>query len=243
MKFSNITQSLLNAGISIAVPTILDELPHDTTAFTQGMAYANDSLYESTGMDSESSIRRIDPVTGDIELARKLPGHFGEGIAVHEERIVQLTWRSNVAFVYRLDDFSIIEQWPFEGEGWGLAATRDGFVMTNGSSELRFLDKRFHLMKTVKARRKGTAPGWLNDLESAHGRLFVHRLGDHYLFEIDPARSGINRLIDCSELIRRAKPGEAGQVINGIAYDPTGDIFYLTGKRWPLLFKVRSIFD
>lgn len=243
MKFSNITQSLLNAGISIAVPTILDELPHDTTAFTQGMAYANDSLYESTGMDSESSIRRIDPVTGDIELARELPGHFGEGIAVHEERIVQLTWRSNVAFVYRLDDFSIIEQWPFEGEGWGLAATRDGFVMTNGSSELRFLDKRFHLMKTVKARRKGTAPGWLNDLESAHGRLFVHRLGDHYLFEIDPARSGINRLIDCSELIRRAKPGEAGQVINGIAYDPTGDIFYLTGKRWPLLFKVRSIFD
>ena len=225
------------------MPTILDELPHDTTAFTQGMAYANDSLYESTGLDSESSIRRIDPVTGDIELARKLPGHFGEGIAVHEERIVQLTWRSNVAFVYRLDDFSIIEQWPFEGEGWGLAATRDGFVMTNGSSELRFLDQRFHLMKTVKARRKGTALGWLNDLESAHGRLFVHRLGDHYLFEIDPARGRINRLIDCSELIRRAKLGEAGQVRHGIATDPTGDIYYLTRKRGPLLFTVRIRFD
>lgn len=243
MKLSNITQSLLNAGIRITVPTILEALPHDATAFTQGLAYANDSLYESTGLDSESSIRRIDPLTGDIELARKLSGHFGEGIAVHEERIVQLTWRSNVAFVYRLDDFSVIEQWPFQGEGWGLAAIRDGFVMTNGSSELRFLDQRFQLIKTVKAMRKGTALGWLNDLEYAQGRLFVHRLGDHYLFEIDPARGRINRLIDCSELIRRAKPGEAGQVLNGIAYDPTGDIFYLTGKRWPLLFKVRILFD
>lgn len=243
MNLRGLTQALLNVGIRVVVPEILDELPHDPVAFTQGLAFADSRLYEGTGLERGSSIRRIDPATGDVERIRELPGHFGEGIAVRGEQIVQLTWHSGVAFVYRLADFSRIDEWPVRGEGWGLAATGEGFVMTNGSSELRFLDPGFRPVRTAGVRRKGLALGWLNDLEIARGSLFVHRLGDRYLFEIDPDRGRVLRLIDGVELIRRAHPRGEADVFNGIAYDPEQDIFYLTGKRWPLLFKVRIPFD
>lgn len=243
MVLHRYTQLLLNAGIKVVVPTILDELPHDPRAFTQGLAYAQGKLYESTGLNKESSIRQIDSISGKVENVRQLPGHFGEGLAVQGKRIVQLTFQSNIAFVYRLDDFSIVDEWPYDGEGWGLTATHNGFVMTNGGSELLFRNQCFDLVRTVKVRRKGMPLHWLNDLECARGRLFVHRLGDRYLFEIDPSCGSILRLIDGASLIRCAQPKGPVDVFNGIAYDPIGDIFFMTGKRWPVLFKVHIPVD
>ncbi|HBV21423.1 MAG TPA: glutaminyl-peptide cyclotransferase [Nitrosomonas sp.] len=236
---SKFTQKLLNAGFNVVKPEILEALPHDIKAFTQGLAFSQGMLYESTGTEDASSLRRLDPETGKIESLKTLSGHWGEGIAIQEGRIVQLTWHSGIAIVYDLADFSKLNEWSFAGEGWGLAAMDDGYVMTNGGGELIFRNQNFDLIKTVMARRKGLPLRWLNDLEYARERLLVHRLGDSFLYEIEPENGTIARLIDGSELIRLAKPKGDENVFNGIAYDKSTDTFFLTGKRWPLLFKVR----
>ncbi len=232
-------QKMLNAGLSVVKPEILNILPHDTKAFTQGLAFTQGMLYESTGTNDASSIRRLDPNTGEIELLKPLSGHWGEGIAIHENHVVQLTWQSCIAIVYDITDFSALDEWHYTGEGWGLTATSDGYVMTNGSDKLQFRDRNFGLVKTVTAQRKRLPLRWLNDLEFARGNLFVHRLGDRYLYEIDADNCRIIRLIDGIELIQRAKPTGNENVFNGIAYDKLTDTFFLTGKRWPSLFKVR----
>ncbi len=239
---STFTQKLLNAGLNVVKPEILDVLPHDTTAFTQGLAFTQDMLYESTGTNDASSIRRLDPSTGKIDVLKALIGHWGEGIAIHGNHMVQLTWQSCTAFVYDITNFSIVNKWSYTGEGWGLAATNDGYVMTNGSKALQFRNRNFELVKTVTARRKGLPLRWLNDLEYVHGRLLIHRHGDRYLYEIDPDSGSILRLIDGTALIQQAKPAGDDNVFNGIAYDKLTDTFFLTGKRWPLLFKVRIPF-
>jgi len=236
---SKFTQKLLNAGLSVVKPEILNILPHDTNAFTQGMAFAQGMLFESTGTIEASSIRCLDPNTGEIISLRKLSGHWGEGIAIHKNHLVQLTWQSCIAIVYDITDFTVVDKWPYTDEGWGLAATRDGYVMTNGSEKLQFRDRNFDLAKTVTACRKGLPLRWLNDLEYAHGHLFVHRLGDRYLYEIDADNGRIIRLIDGIELIQLAKPIRDEYVFNGITYDKSTDTFFLTGKCWSTLFKVR----
>ncbi|SFK71020.1 Glutamine cyclotransferase [Nitrosomonas aestuarii] len=236
---SKFTQKLLNTGLDVVKPEIIEVLPHDTKAFTQGLAFSQGMLYESTGTDDASSLRRLNPGTGKIESLKALSGHWGEGIAIQEGRIVQLTWQSGVAIVYDLADFSKLDEWSFAGEGWGLTAIDDGYVMTNGGSELIFRNQNFDLIKTVMVRRKWLPLRWLNDLEYARDRLLVHRLGDRFLYEIELVNGTIARLIDGSELIQLAKPQGADNVFNGIAYDKATDTFFLTGKRWPLLFKVR----
>jgi glutaminyl-peptide cyclotransferase len=237
--FHALTQSLLNFGIEVAAPIILGVLPHDTGAFTQGLAYAHGMLFESTGLSDGTSLRCLDPNTGKVEMMKKFSGYWGEGIAVQGEKIVQLTWQSNRALVYDLSNFTKLHEWSYEGEGWGLAAIQDGYVMTNGTEEILFRDNNFNLITTSIARRKMAGLRWLNDLEYAHGRLFVQRLGDSHVYEIDSQRGIVVRLINGKELIRRADPRKHEEVFNGIAYDWQSDIFYMTGKCWPFIFKVK----
>ena len=236
---TKLTQALLNLGIDVVTPTVLEVLPHDTKAFTQGLAFAQGTLFESTGLKDSSSLRRLDPATGKIDLVKKLLGHWGEGIGIQGEHIVQLTWQSNIAFVYDLVNFTKLDEWSFAGEGWGLAAIGDGYVMTNGSGELIFRNQNFDIVKTVMARRKGLPLRWLNDLEYADGHLFVQRMGDHYLYEIEPISGAVVRLVEVTELSRLAKPRGCEEVLNGVAYDMLTETFFLTGKCWPLLFKVK----
>jgi glutamine cyclotransferase len=224
------------SSIKVVEPVILEQLPHDEKAFTQGLLYKDHKLYESTGLDGCSSIRRLDASSGKVEFIKNLPNHWGEGIAFGNDMIVQLTWKDNKAIIYSWPELYVVGEWSFTGEGWGLSSMPKGFVMTNGSSQLIFLDERFKVLRAENVKIRGLPHRWLNDLAYANGSLYINRLGDNNIYVVDPATGYVLRRIDCSNLVKIAMTvGE--DVLNGIAYDELENEFFITGKRWPVLFR------
>lgn len=236
--FFDLVNGALNSGIPLVSPVIQAKIPHDTSAFTQGLAYVAGKLVESTGLEHASSVRRLCARTGDLELARELPGHWGEGIAYSDGRLVQLTWKSQKAFIHRWPDLEVIGEYRYEGEGWGLASAPDGFLMTDGSDKIFIRDSEFRIAQTKRVTRKRYRLRWLNDLAYARGCIYVNRLADEAIYEVSLSTGRVRRIIDCRELVRKAKPPGDDDVLNGIAFDADNDQFYVTGKRWPIIFRV-----
>ena len=228
----------LNAGIPVVTPTVQAELPHDRSAFTQGLAYVDGKLAESTGLEHASSVRRLCAETGELEQSRELPGHYGEGIAYTDGKLVQLTWKSQKAIVYRWPDLEVIDEYRYEGEGWGLASIPGGFLMTDGSEKLIVRDGGFRITDTIRVTRKRYRMRWLNDLTYAKDCVYVNRLGREAIYEVSLSTGRVMRIIDCHKLVRRAKPSGSDALLNGIAFDADRDEFYVTGKRWPVIFRV-----
>ena len=228
----------MNAGIGVVTPTILAELPHDRRAFTQGLAYVDGKLVESIGLVHGSGIRRLCARTGEMELSRELAGHWGEGVAFTAGKLVQLTWKSQKAIVYRWPDLEVIGEYHYEGEGWGLTSIPDGFLMTDGSEKLVFRDSDFHVADTKRVMRNRFRMRWLNDLTYARGCIYVNRLSDEAIYEVSLSTGRVLRIIACHELVRRANPSGREDVLNGIGFDAERDEFFVTGKRWPFIFRV-----
>ncbi len=217
---------------------VLQKYPHDETAFTQGLVVHDGFLWESTGRNGESSVRKTVLETGEIlqqvELEEK---YFGEGLALHNGQFYQLTWKGGKAFVYDLDLNRIGER-DYEGEGWGLASNGTDLILSNGTSEIRFLDPdTFEVRRSIRVRRSGLRVGQLNELEYAGGKIFANVYQTDQIYEIDPNTGDVTALIDLSGLWPlRQRPADG--VLNGIAFKPESRKLLVTGKLCPSIFEI-----
>ena len=219
---------------------LVRQFPHDSTAFTQGFTYYNGFLYEGTGRQGQSSLRQIDLETGRIVRKAELaPELFGEGIAVLGGEVMQLTWQSNVGFVYDLSDFHLVRTFKYEGEGWGLTTDGHDFFMSDGSAELRVLDARtFEEKRRIKVRDVRKPVDQLNELEFVEGEIYANVWHSDRIARISPETGRVVGWIDLTGLLGPFYQREAEAVLNGIAYDPEGKRLFVTGKLWPMLFEL-----
>jgi glutaminyl-peptide cyclotransferase len=221
---------------------VVASYPHDRGAFTQGLHYEHGVLYEGTGLEGESTIRRVDPTSGRVlqrvALAADL---FGEGIARTPEGLVQLTWQNGTGLVWDAATLALRRSFPYTGDGWGLCYDGTSLVMSDGSAELLFRDPRtFEVVRTVRVTLDGAPLPWVNELECVDGSLYGNVWRRDVIVRIDPATGIVRETIDASGLLSTSEAIGA-DVLNGIAHDPADGLFYLTGKRWPKLFKVRFV--
>jgi len=219
---------------------VLDQYPHDARAFTQGMEVFGNELYESTGLYGESTLRKVDLLTGTVLKQHKLPAHvFAEGITIFNNRIYLLTWQNQFGYVFDLD-FNELAQFPYKTEGWGLTHDQENLIMSDGSDNLYFLSpedfKIVKILKVVTAQKQPVR--YLNELEFIDGYIYANIWYQDNLAVINPKNGRVVQWIDCSSLRQgTAKNREA--VLNGIAYNSDTQSLYVTGKLWPSVFHLR----
>lgn len=222
---------------------VLATYPHDPEAFTQGLLIHDGVLYESTGRYGHSSLRRVEPETGEVLAERTLsPNLFGEGLARVGERLVQLTWREGVAPVWDLATLEQVDRFSYQGEGWGLTFDGERLVMSDGSAWLVFRDpSTFEELDRVLVTLEGRPLQDLNELEWVDGVVWANVWGSSSVVRIDPGSGAVTAVADLSELLTRLPPEEARgiDVLNGIAWWPEREAFVVTGKLWPRAFLIR----
>jgi glutamine cyclotransferase len=231
----------LPAAVPTVIPQVIRTVPHDQQAFTQGLLVHRGQLYESTGLDNQSSLRVLDPADGRIVRFIPVPEVFGEGLAFRDGFFSQLTWRSSRAIRYDARDLKVSGGFAYQGEGWGLTSDSAGFVMSNGSDSLYFRGPDFSVRRRMAVTLGGRPLSRLNELEYCRGLVYANIWYCDSIAEIDTRSGAVQRIIDCSGLTMQARAAARLpiDVLNGIAYDARLDEFYLTGKNWPLIFVVR----
>ena len=221
---------------------IIHACPHDAKAFTQGLIYVDGHLYESTGLNGRSSLRMVDLLTGRVLQKYDLPAeYFGEGLTDWGSNLVLLTWKAHKGFVYDRFSFSLLRTFQYEGEGWGLTHDATQLIMSDGTSYLRFLDpKSFRVNKRIHVTDEtGRAIENLNELEYIHGEIYANIWQTDRIVRISPRTGKVIGWIDLSGIINKRELDGSGAVLNGIAYDSTGDRLFVTGKLWPKLFEIK----
>ena len=216
--------------------------PHDPAAFTQGLAIHFGRLYEGTGQFGASSIRRVDLTTGRVEKQRPLNGrYFGEGIAVLDDRLYQLTWQNQAAIVYDLETFDVLQTFPFSGEGWGLTHDGTHLIASDGSATIRFFDpSTFEVVKTLVVREGDRPIDQLNELEYIEDEIWSNIWHEDRIVRISPVTGDVLGWIDLASLYPRSVRG-AEAVLNGIAFDAAAERLFVTGKNWPQLFEIQVV--
>ena len=226
---------------------VIHAYPHDPQAFTQGLAWRDGFLYEGTGLNGRSSLRKVRLETGEVLQRTDLPQEFfGEGIALHKNEIIQLTWLSHIGFAYDAVDFHLLRQFSYQGEGWGLATNTtpasNELFMSDGTSEIRVLDANTLAEKRRFTVRDGNKPiDQLNELEFVEGELLANIWQTDKIARISPHTGKILGWINLKGLLSPMYKLEPGAVLNGIAYDPIHKRLFVTGKLWPTLFEIRLI--
>jgi glutamine cyclotransferase len=218
---------------------VVHAYPHDTNAFTEGLAYANGALYESTGLYGDSALRRVDLQTGNVEQEANLPTQFfGEGTTVVNDTIVQLTWREHVGFVYGKDSFNLLRNFTYPTEGWGLTYDGSRLIMSDGSDNLYFLDPVTYQTTGQVQVHDGTASiSNLNELEYVNGDVYANIWHQQKIAVINPQTGQVKAWIDLTGLQGSAALSSE-EVLNGIAYDAGNGRLLVTGKDWPQLFEI-----
>lgn len=239
-RIKALTPSRPFAPLQLKKPHIIRTLPHDTSAFTQGLFFDNGFLYESDGLYSASRLRVIDTHTGAVTYSTICdPSLFCEGLARNGDKMVQLTWQNNIALVYSFPALTLLGTVPYNGEGWGLTHDGTHYIMSNGSDTLLFRNNDFSISRRVCAVVTGGHPlTSLNELEYARGLIYANVWYSSSIFAISPATGAVVSRIDCDTLVNLANTGSDDEVLNGIAYDPQKNTFYLTGKKWRYIFEV-----
>lgn len=220
--------------------TVVNRYPHDSNAFTQGLLYHDGQLYEGTGKNGQSSLRRVDLETGEVLQAVSLSQrYFGEGIEVVGDRIFQLTWRSHMVFEYDRDSFEQIGSHYNASEGWGLAYDGEQLILSDGSDRLTFLDpENFAPRSSVQVTLNGSPVSQLNELEYINGEVWANVWQTDFIVRIDPQSGRVNSFIDLTGLAAQTTLGSNEAVLNGIAWDEEGQRLFVTGKHWAHLFEI-----
>jgi glutaminyl-peptide cyclotransferase len=216
--------------------------PHDSKAFTQGLQYVDGFLYEGTGLNGSSSIRKVKLETGEVVQRRDLArAYFGEGITVWKTDLIQLTWQSQVAFVYDSKTFAPRRTFKYKGEGWGLTHDGTNLIMSDGTDELRVLDPAtFAERRRIKVTAVGVPLGNLNELEYMKGEILANVWTTDSVARVSLATGRVTGYIDLAGLLTPAEKASV-DVLNGIAYDEKNDRLFVTGKLWPKLFEIKII--
>ena len=235
--------------IEVLVPEVLNVYPHDSESYTQGLLLHDGVFYESAGLHgkSQSSLRRVDPTTGEVLQRLDIPEeYFGEGLALVDDRLIQLTWKGQTAFVYDLATFEQVGTFNYEGEGWGLCYDGDALYMSDGSPIITVRDpETFEPTARILVTFQDQLVKRLNELECVGDAIYANVWLTPYIVRIDKATGVIDGVIDAAGLLTPEEveqlDGDNDAVLNGIAYDPENDVFYITGKLWPHVFEVRFV--
>ncbi|WP_022682866.1 glutaminyl-peptide cyclotransferase [Sphingobium bisphenolivorans] len=215
--------------------------PHDPAAFTEGLFFHDGALYESTGLEGQSDIRKVELKSGKV-LSRRIVAepYFGEGIVNWKDRLISLTWRHRQGFVWKLNDFSPVATFRYEGEGWGLTQDGRSIIMSDGTAQLRFLDPNtLTERRRITVRWNGRPVERLNELEYVKGEIWANIWYDDRIARIDPQSGQVIDWVDIAPLVKARGTKESEAVANGIAYDAKGDRIFVTGKNWTKLFEIR----
>jgi glutamine cyclotransferase len=218
---------------------IVEAVPHDVLAYTQGLVFHPDGrLFESTGLEGRSSLRELDPDTGAVaRIAALDPTVFGEGLAVVDDRLIQITWQDGVAFEYEAATFERTATFEYEGEGWGLCYDGTRLVMSDGTDTLTFRDpETFEATGELSVTMAGVALTLVNELECVGDAVYANLYRSDLIAVIDPSTGAVQALIDATPLPRH----EGADVMNGIAVDPHGNL-WLTGKLWDTMYRVELV--
>ncbi len=220
---------------------IVNTYPHDDKAFTQGLVYEDGFIYEGTGLYGRSSLRKVELDTGRVLMNHTLPDrYFGEGLAIHGDEITQLTWRSNVGFVYDKVSFSLVRKFNYPTEGWGVTYDGKNLIMSDGSDTLYFMDPTAHKeIGSIKVTYEGRPVTRLNELEYVNGEIFANVWLSDIIARISPNTGEVTGLIDLRGLSDDFGSRRTDQVLNGIAYDSKGDRLFVTGKLWPKIYEIK----
>jgi glutaminyl-peptide cyclotransferase len=229
------------SGVPEYTYQIVHTYPHDSTAYTQGLVFHDGLLYEGTGLEGRSSIRKVKLETGEVLQKRDIPPeYFGEGIILWKDRLIELTWKGEKGFIYDLATFAPRGQFEYPGEGWGLTDDGKRIIMSDGTAQLRFWDPET-LKETgrITVTDEGQPVPQLNELEWVKGEVYANVYQTDRIARINPGTGKVIGWIDLTGILRPADRTGETDVLNGIAYDASRDRLFVTGKLWPKLFEIK----
>jgi glutamine cyclotransferase len=240
---SSCSDSDHSSSPSLYTYKVVETYAHDQRAFTQGLTYENGIMYEATGLYGRSTLRKVDPTTGSILQIIEIPAEFfGEGVTVYGDKVIQLTYKSGVGFVYNKDSFKLLRKFSYSTEGWGITHDSERLIMSDGTATLYFLNPdTFEQIGRIEVRDKGSLVRGLNELEYVKGEVYANVWPTERIVRIDPGTGRVVGWIYMDGLSNLlGKSGEI-DVLNGIAYDAVGDRLFVTGKFWPKLFEIKIV--
>jgi glutamine cyclotransferase len=241
--FPALTCSTAGASVPIYDVDVVHTYPHDVSAYTEGLFYLNGFLYESTGMEQHSTIRKVRIDTGVVVQKIDIPAqYFGEGIVNWGANLYEWTWQSHICFVY--DRFSLrpVKQFTYTGEGWGMTRDAKEIITSDGTATLRFRDPdTFKETRHIVVKDGSTTVDRLNELEYVKGEIFANVWHSDRIARISPQNGHVIGWIDLSGLLPDSKKINDEAVLNGIAYDAQHDRLFVTGKQWPTIFEIKII--
>lgn len=235
------SQSTSDARAQQVSYEVVSSYPHDPTSFTQGLVWHDGTLYESTGLKGESKVRRLEFPSGkvlkEINLA---PEFFGEGLALADGRLIQLTWQSHKGFVYDLDTFRLLQEFAYDTEGWGLTYDGKNLILSDGSSDLFYLDPQtFKRVRRLAVTMNGKPIPELNELEFIDGEIWSNIWQTDLIVRIDPSTGHVVSFLNLKGILAPSDKTGREDVLNGIAYDAEHKRIFITGKLWPRIFEIR----
>lgn len=222
---------------------IINTYVHDPDAFTQGLLIDDNQLYESTGERGFSSLRKVDITTGEVLKKLDIASqYFGEGIAAIGDKLYMLSWKEGTGFVFDKQTFEQIRQFAYTFEGWGMTAMGDTLVVSDGTHLIRFMDPEgFSEYRQIEVYDQNGPIDYLNELEYVNGDLFGIRWQTESIYMIDPATGKVKGILDLEGIFDYSIYDRRIDVLNGIAYNPKTDQYFVTGKWWPKLFEIELI--
>jgi glutamine cyclotransferase len=225
----------------LSAAVVVGVVPHDRAAFTQGLAFWQGRLFEGTGLTGESTIRELDPGSGrELRRAALEARYFGEGITILNGRLYQLTWQDHTCLVYDAATFEKLDALAYDGEGWGLTDDGTSLITSDGSEWIRYRDPAsFNVTRSIRVTLAGRPMPRLNELEYIHGEIWANVWYDHVILRISPADGRVVAVLDASKIVASTpRSDDADDVLNGIAFDASSGSLLITGKRWPVIYKV-----
>jgi glutaminyl-peptide cyclotransferase len=246
---SGCTDRLMIASAAAAKPVpvytykVTHVYPHDPTAFTQGLIFKDGLLWESTGLNGRSTLRKVELESGRVLKKLDVPQqYFAEGLTVFRGRVYQLTWQAQKGFIYDPETFRRLGEFAYTGEGWGLTHDDQSLIMSDGTNRIRFLDPvTFAVKRTISVVDEGQPLDELNELEYVKGEIYANIWQTDRLVRIDPQTGKILGWIDLTGLLPAGDRAATTDVLNGIAYDEAGGRLFVTGKLWPRLFEIKLV--
>lgn len=220
---------------------VIHTYPHSRDAFTQGLVYDNGVLYEGTGQETGSTLREEELETGKVIRQHDLDDSlFGEGIALYNDRIYQVTWKNKIGFVYNKSDFKLINKIYYATEGWGLTTINDKIVMSDGTNILYFFEpEMFTVVSKIEVYDNEKKVDQLNELEYINGEIWANIWMTDLIARIDPLSGKVVAYIDLKDILPKSDRNADTDVLNGIAYDKKTNRIFVTGKNWPKLFEIK----
>jgi len=233
---------LTEGEVVILAPEVLASIPHPMDVFTQGLEVRDGLFYESAGLYGQSRVRVFGTDGAELRSAANAPELFGEGLTLVGDRMIQITWREQMALVWDIETLKVVDQFSYEGEGWGICFADSRLIMSDGSSRLTFRDPAtFEEIGSVEVTLSGRPRDRLNELECIGDFVMANVWQSDLVLIIDPADGAVVGLVDAFRLLFELDDPEGTGVLNGIAYDGETGALYLTGKNWPEIFQVRLV--